>query len=47
MKCYILKDGENFNSSVTPNPNTDSNPYYDQPRFRSPEEYDNYIKWRD
>ena len=28
-------------------PDTDTNPYYDQPRFHSQEEYDDYIKWRD
>ncbi len=28
-------------------PDLDSNPYYDEPRFHSQEEYDDYIKWRD
>ena len=28
-------------------PDTDNNPYADQPRFHSQEEYDDYIKWRD
>ena len=28
-------------------PDDDTNPYADQPRFHSQEEYDDYIKWRD
>ena len=32
---------------IVPRPDTDTNPYYDQPRFHSQEEYDDYIKWRD
>ena len=33
--------------AIVPKPDTDSNPYYDEPRFHSQEEYDDYIKWRD
>ena len=33
--------------SIVPRPDTDTNPYYDVPRFHSQEEYDDYIKWRD
>ena len=33
--------------SIVPKPDTDNNPYYDEPRFHSQEEYDDYIKWRD
>ena len=33
--------------SIVPKPDTDTNPYYDEPRFHSQEEYDDYIKWRD
>lgn len=32
---------------IVPRPDTDTNPYSDQPRFHSQEEYDDYIKWRD
>ena len=32
---------------IVPRPDLDTNPYYDQPRFHSQEEYDDYIKWRD
>ena len=32
---------------IVPRPDTDTNPYYDEPRFHSQEEYDDYIKWRD
>jgi len=32
---------------IVPNPDKDNNPYYDQPRFHSQAEYDDYIKWRD
>lgn len=28
-------------------PDNDTNPYADQPRFHSQEEYDDYIKWKD
>ncbi len=33
--------------NIVPKPDTDTNPYYDEPRFHSQEEYDDYIKWRD
>ena len=33
--------------AIVPRPDTDTNPYYDEPRFHSQEEYDDYIKWRD
>ena len=33
--------------SIVPRPDTDTNPYHDEPRFHSQEEYDDYIKWRD
>ena len=33
--------------SIVPRPDTDTNPYSDEPRFHSQEEYDDYIKWRD
>ena len=33
--------------ALVPYPDTDTNPYYDEPRFHSQEEYDDYIKWRD
>lgn len=33
--------------NIVPRPDTDTNPYYDEPRFHSQEEYDDYIKWRD
>ena len=33
--------------SIVPKPDTDTNPYHDEPRFHSQEEYDDYIKWRD
>lgn len=33
--------------SIVPKPDTDLNPYHDEPRFHSQEEYDDYIKWRD
>lgn len=33
--------------NIVPKPDTDNNPYYDEPRFHSQEEYDDYIKWRD
>ncbi len=33
--------------SIVPKPDTDSNPYYDEPTFHSQEEYDDHIKWRD
>ena len=33
--------------NIVPRPDTDLNPYYDEPRFHSQEEYDDYIKWRD
>ena len=32
---------------IVPHPDTDTNPYADEPRFHSQEEYDDYIKWRD
>ena len=32
---------------IVPKPDTDLNPYHDEPRFHSQEEYDDYIKWRD
>jgi len=32
---------------IVPNPDIDSNPYSDLPRFHSQEEYDDYIKWKD
>ena len=32
---------------IVPKPDTDTNPYADEPRFHSQEEYDDYIKWRD
>ena len=32
---------------IVPRPDTDTNPYADEPRFHSQEEYDDYIKWRD
>ena len=32
---------------IVPRPDTDTNPYHDEPRFHSQEEYDDYIKWRD
>lgn len=32
---------------LVPKPDTDLNPYHDEPRFHSQEEYDDYIKWRD
>ena len=33
--------------NIVPKPDADTNPYYDEPRFHSQEEYDDYIKWRD
>ena len=33
--------------SIVPKPDTDLNPYHDEARFHSQEEYDDYIKWRD
>ena len=33
--------------SIVTCPDTDINPYADEPRFHSQEEYDDYIKWRD
>ncbi len=33
--------------AIVPKPDTDLNPYHDEPRFHSQEEYDDYIKWRD
>ena len=33
--------------AIVPKPDTDKNPYHDEPRFHSQEEYDDYIKWRD
>ena len=33
--------------AIVPRPDTDTNPYHDEPRFHSQEEYDDYIKWRD
>ena len=33
--------------NIVPKPDTDLNPYHDEPRFHSQEEYDDYIKWRD
>ena len=33
--------------AIVPRPDTDTNPYYDEPRFHSQEEYNDYIKWRD
>ena len=33
--------------AIVRRPDTDINPYYDEPRFHSQEEYDDYIKWRD
>ena len=33
--------------SIVPKPDTDLNPYHDESRFHSQEEYDDYIKWRD
>ena len=33
--------------SIVPRPDTDTNPYHDEVRFHSQEEYDDYIKWRD
>ena len=33
--------------SIVTKPDVDNNPYYDEPRFHSQEEYDDYIKWRD
>ena len=33
--------------AIVPRPDTDLNPYHDEPRFHSQEEYDDYIKWRD
>ena len=33
--------------AIVPRPDTDTNPYYDEPRGHSHEEYDDYIKWRD
>ena len=33
--------------SIVPKPDTDTNPYHDETRFHSQEEYDDYIKWRD
>lgn len=33
--------------NIVPRPDTDLNPYADEPRFHSQEEYDDYIKWRD
>lgn len=33
--------------AIVPNPDTDTNPYHDEARFHSQEEYDDYIKWRD
>jgi len=32
---------------IVPKPDTDLNPYHDEARFHSQEEYDDYIKWRD
>lgn len=33
--------------AIVKRPDGDTNPYYDEPRFHSQEEYDDYIKWRD
>ena len=33
--------------SIVTKPDTDLNPYHDEARFHSQEEYDDYIKWRD
>ena len=33
--------------SIVTKPDTDHNPYHDESRFHSQEEYDDYIKWRD
>jgi len=33
--------------AIVPRPDRDTNPYHDEPRFHSQEEYDDYIKWRD
>ena len=33
--------------NIVPKPDTDTNPYHDEARFHSQEEYDDYIKWRD
>ncbi len=33
--------------AIVPRPDTDTNPYHDEARFHSKEEYDDYIKWRD
>ena len=33
--------------AIVPKPDTDTNPYHDEARFHSQEEYDDYIKWRD
>ena len=32
---------------IVHHPDGDTNPYADEPRFHSQEEYDDYIKWRD
>ena len=33
--------------AIVPKPDTDTNPYHDEARFHSQEEYEDYIKWRD
>ena len=33
--------------AIVPKPDRDTNPYHDEPRFHSQEEYDDHIKWRD